>query len=97
MIARYALADRLFIAAPAGMILPRELPVGWGLLECPAECLRDEIDEGARFDAPPILSVRCDCAEHRPKEQHRQRLLRNIAVAASMALIESERVSAATA
>jgi hypothetical protein len=33
MIARYHLADRLYLAAPRGMIRPRDLPRGWGLLE----------------------------------------------------------------
>jgi hypothetical protein len=89
MIARYALADRLFIAAPAGMILPRELPVGWGLLECPEARLRGEPGPEDRFDEPPRLSVRTDGAEYRATEPHRLRLLRNIAVAASMALMET--------
>jgi hypothetical protein len=39
LMSRYRLADYLFIMAPAGMIRRRELPVGWGLLECPPRWL----------------------------------------------------------
>ena len=87
MIARYQLADRLFIAAPKGMIRPAELPVGWGLLECPRECLESGFDNNL-FDEPPRLEVKFDSAELTAQEKHRSRLLRNIAVAASFATEE---------
>ena len=34
-IARYRLADRLYVMAPRGMIRPHEVPRGWGLVESP--------------------------------------------------------------
>jgi hypothetical protein len=68
-IARYALADRLYLAAPAGLIEPRELPEHWGLLTL----ARSELQ--VSIEAPPR-----PC-----KPRHRARLLRDIAVAASRA------------
>lgn len=87
MIARYQLADRLYIAAPRGMIHFAELPVGWGLLECPRECLESGSDNNL-FDEPPRLEVKFDAAELTAQEKYRSRLLRNIAVAASFAAEE---------
>lgn len=78
MIARYHLADRLYLAAPYGMVQPRELPGGWGLLECAPRTLRG--GGGAlrvTVEAPPRAS----------RPQHRVRLLRNIAVAASRTVL----------
>ncbi|MCZ6836152.1 MAG: hypothetical protein O7G85_10295 [Planctomycetota bacterium] len=83
MIARYRLADRLFIAAPKGMLRPGELPLGWGLLECPPQCLQQENEEDSLFDEPPRLSIRHDAVEFTAPEPLRLRLLRNIAAAAS--------------
>jgi hypothetical protein len=76
VIARYRLADRLYVAAPQGMIRPRDLPRGWGLLECsprrPESGLRVAIEAPAQSASP----------------RHRVRLLRNIAVAASHRALE---------
>lgn len=69
MIARYRLADRLYLAAPQGLIGRGELPAGWGLLE-----LR-------RGREPLHVAVEAPSMSTRPV--HRMRLLRNIAVAAS--------------
>jgi hypothetical protein len=69
MMAHYRLADWLYLAAPRGVIRPREVPPGWGLLE-----LHEESGE-------PLLRVRVAAPELRGKPEHRQRLLRNIAVA----------------
>jgi hypothetical protein len=79
MIARYRLADRLYLAAPAGMIRRHELPAGWGLLECAAEDLEEPVAEGAPElrERVPAPWLSCD-------DRYRQRLLRNIAVAASI-------------
>jgi hypothetical protein len=76
VIARYRLADRLYLAAPRGMIRPRELPRGWGLLECSSR----RPDSGLRVavEAPPQST----------QPRHRVRLLRNIAVAASRVVME---------
>jgi hypothetical protein len=88
---RYRLGDHLAVLCPRGLIRPRELPEGWGLLECDRRTLRALRDPAAaiasdtaapeatplrrRIDPPPL-----DCPEPR-----RLRMLRNIAVAASRA------------
>lgn len=91
LLARYRLADRCYIAAPAGLIRPRELPSGWGLLECRRSLLRrgaarvDELEDlpvNETVPAPALLSP-----EHR-----RLRLLRNMAVAATRVTLASLRV-----
>lgn len=82
--ARYALADRLYIAAPRGLIQRRELPPGWGLLECPQSALRAD-DPNADLFGQSLLEVTAQAPLHTPREEHRQRLLRNIAVSASWA------------
>lgn len=75
-IARYALADELFLAAPTGMIRRHEVPPGWGLLECEPAALR-------QTDDPEVaLSVAIQPAFRPSRETHRIRLLRNIAAAA---------------
>jgi hypothetical protein len=78
LMARYRLADRLYIAAPRGMIRRSELPPGWGLLECPPGRVR-----GRRSSEAPMLSISVAPPEHVPKPAYRARMLRNIAVAAS--------------
>ncbi len=75
-IARYRLADELYLAAPRGMIKRRELPRGWGLLECPRRRL-------GRAGPGVVLSASVDAPPQRSRADFRLRLLRNIAVAAS--------------
>ncbi len=84
--ARYRLADRLVLFAPAGLIRPRELPEGWGLVECHRRPLRRErasmalgVDPLADLPLregvmPPSLSA---------DPRRRERLFRSIAIAAS--------------
>lgn len=65
-LSHYRLADWLYVAATPGVLNRREVPPGWGLVE---------IDEqGARI----VVAA----PEQVGKQEHRQRLLRNIAVAA---------------
>jgi len=71
LLSRYRLADRLYIAAPRGLISPDELPPSWGLLEA------DTAEPGAS------LSIRQMADELGASDIRRQRLLRNIAAAAS--------------
>lgn len=79
--ARYALADRLYIAAPRGLIRRRDVPQGWGLLECPPAAL--EADETrADLFGDSILSISVKAPARHARMRHRHRLLRNIAVAA---------------
>ncbi|MBL8990473.1 MAG: hypothetical protein JNJ48_02705 [Phycisphaerae bacterium] len=68
MMARYRLAGRLYLLAPAGLLSESEIPTGWGLLERPGDG-----PVTVRREAPPL--------DVRPERV--QRLLRNIAVAAS--------------
>jgi hypothetical protein len=84
LLARYRLADRMYVAAPRGIIQPRELPAGWGLLECPRRLL--EKPPGL-FDmvGEPALEVTVKSPDHECRPRHRLRLLRNIAVAATRA------------
>ena len=84
LIARYALADRLYLAAPRGMIRGRELPPGWGLLECSAKALASDDPNGDLFGRS-VLEVAVKAPALTPREDFRQRMLRNIAVAASAA------------
>lgn len=68
MMARYRLANRLYVLAPAGLLSESEIPTGWGLLE--------RAGQGpvlVRREAPPL--------DVRPERV--LRLLRNIAVAAT--------------
>jgi hypothetical protein len=76
MVARYRLADRLYLAAPRGMIRQRDLPHSWGLLEC------------ARRQPATGLHVAVEAPPQPTRSRHRVRLLRNIAVAASRAALE---------
>jgi hypothetical protein len=82
MLRRYRLADRLFIAAPKGMVRRHELPRGWGLLSCPPSWL-DERSHLDRLDEPPQLDVTVDAEALECKDDLRHRLLRNIAVKAA--------------
>lgn len=82
MIARYNLADRLYILAPAGMIKPRELPAGWGLLECPLALVQCADRHAGRPD-PSRVRVRVPSRNALAPERFRHRLLRNIAAAAT--------------
>ncbi len=87
LIAQYRLADEMYIAAPRGMVKPRELPIGWGLLEVSADWL--EAVDGAQLPPQverPMLTITVPSPpQHSAAEKHRMRLLRNIAVAASFA------------
>ncbi len=80
-VARYRLADRLYLAAPRGMIRQRELPPGWGLLEL----------RGALAGRPRSLHVAVEAPQHASRPDHRIRLLRNIAVAACRAAERGKR------
>jgi len=73
MIARYRLADRLYLAAPRGLIGRGELPAGWGLLE------------QRRAGEPLRVAVEAPSMSTHPA--HRLRMLRNIAVAASRTVL----------
>lgn len=83
MISRYRLADRCYLLAPHGMIRPREVPEGWGLLECPRHAARRSCRSGFTSGVP-IREIR-SALPLRARADRRERLLRNIATAASRA------------
>lgn len=88
MAARYRLADRLYVVSPAGLLRRRDLPMGWGLLEAPRRALADDDPNGDLF-GESRLRMRVRSASHPSQEKFRQRLLRNIAIAASNATARS--------
>ena len=85
VVARYRLADRMFILAPRGLVQRRELPWGWGLLVCRASVLDREIPPPEDLDANAI-EIAIDAPEHAVAAARNHRLLRNIAVAATRTL-----------
>jgi len=76
--ARYRLADQLFLAAPRGLIRPREVPRGWGLLEASREAIRSVSPDGCA-----AFTIVVEAPRERSKPEFRSRLLRNIAIAAT--------------
>lgn len=78
---RYRLADRLYVLAPAGMIAPRELSAGWGLLEAPEGLINRRSFDAAEIAA--AVTIARTAPELGSRDQLRARLLRNIAVAAT--------------
>lgn len=85
LMARYAVADVLLIAAPRGLLRPGELPSGWGLLEIPASWLRPPADDGT-YAEPLRAHLRPGRGTADSTDRHRMRLLRNIAVAGCQTL-----------
>lgn len=82
-VARYALADIMLIAAPAGLVRVRELPPGWGLFEFPETWLEKPEDDGSTAEPMTVRLHATDLALVAARDVHRIRLLRNIAVAAT--------------
>lgn len=83
IMARYRLADWLYLLAPRGVIRAREVPPGWGLME---------VDGDLDADETPIAgnaSIRVSVAapERAGRIEHRSRLLRNIAVASTRQML----------
>jgi len=90
LMARYRVADYLFLIAPAGMLRRRELPVGWGLLECPRAWLaKAERSPAAAWQEPVTIHVACPGVERQSKPEFQARLLGNIAAAATRAWLSA--------
>jgi len=90
--ARYRLADRLVLFTPAGLVRPRELPAGWGLVECDRAPLRRHGERLAGGVAPGErlpLRLRVPPVELAAHPLRRERLFRSIAIAATRAAIDS--------
>lgn len=98
LLRRYRLADHCFVLCPRGLLQPREVPEGWGLLEWSrprtsrpqasradaAETDRATTTTAARADLAPIRR-RLDAPRLETADTRRARLLRNVAVAATRA------------
>lgn len=80
-LARWRTADHLVVMAPAGLLRPREVPSGWGLVEVDTRALRKGWEPIAGAPLPCVTRV---APSHLGTPDARQlRLLRNLAVAAS--------------
>ncbi len=78
---RWRAADHLLVMAPHGLLRPRETPASWGLLEVDPRALTRGWEPTIDALLPCALRVR-PAALATPM-QRRQRLLRNLAVAAA--------------
>ena len=83
---RYRLADHFYLFTPTGLLKPRELPDGWGLVECGRRELRDGAGVLGELDALP-LRERVACPSIDSPMERRHRMLRNIAAAAGRSVI----------
>lgn len=81
LMSRYRLADHLYLFTPSGLLKRSELPRGFGLIEASAMRLRHPMPLDA--EAPLPISERIPAPALRSESEHRVRLLRNIAIAAS--------------
>lgn len=80
-LARWRTADHLVVMAPAGLLRPREVPSGWGLVEVDTRALRKGWEPIAGAPLPCVTRV---APSHLgTPDARRLRLLRNLAVAAS--------------
>lgn len=73
LLRQYRLADRLYLAAPRGVLKAEEVPPGWGLLEPVADPV----------PGLPPFRIRVEAPDLNAHDNRRQRLLRNIAAATS--------------
>jgi hypothetical protein len=80
-LARWRTADHLLIMAPAGLLRPREVPSGWGLVEVDSRALKKGWEPVAGDPLP--CTTRVAPSHLGTPEPRRLRLLRNLAVAAS--------------
>ncbi len=81
MLTRWRVADHLVVMAPQGLLRVREVPAGWGLVDVDAAVLKRAWIPTAGAPLPCVLRV-APAALGAPAHR-RQRLLRNLAVAAS--------------
>lgn len=84
LIARWRLADQLWLLAPSGVVRAREVPPGWGLAECSGTVLRRGVNNALALGSLPLRVV-VDAPVHISPEARRARLLRNIAISLTRA------------
>ena len=80
-LARWRTADHLVVMAPGGLLRPREVPAGWGLVEVDSRALRKGWEPVAGDPLP--CTTRVAPSHLGTPANRRLRLLRNLAVAAS--------------
>ncbi|MFM1822513.1 MAG: hypothetical protein RI967_779 [Planctomycetota bacterium] len=83
-LSKWRTADHLVVMTPAGLLRPREVPAGWGLVEVDQKALRKGFDPASDLAEGDPLPCRMRVAPLTlpTPEARRQRLLRNLAVAA---------------
>ena len=81
LLTRWRAADHLLIMAPTGLLRPREVPAGWGLLEADPRALNRSGSATAGAMLP--CSLRVPAVALASPQHRRVRLLRNLAVAAA--------------
>jgi hypothetical protein len=82
LLPRYRLADRCVLFCPRGIVRPWEVPTGWGLIECGRRELRAGAARLPR-DVPLPLRAARGAPHLGASAAHRDRWLRNIAIAAT--------------
>jgi len=88
-IARWALADRLYLCAPSGLIRKREVPPGWGLIECRRSRLRSAAGDPARALTDDLV-LRVEAEKQPCDPDRRVRMLRNIAASATRSWLNAD-------
>lgn len=89
---RYRLADRLYLLAPAGVVGRREVPPGWGLIECPKKW--KSFRKASLVDLSEVeIHIAAEAPRHASPARRKERLLRNIAVALTRATVRDTPVS----
>ena len=88
-IARWALADRLYLCAPSGLIRKSEVPPGWGLIECRRSRLNSAAADPAQRLAEDLV-VRVEAEKQPCDPDRRVRLLRNIATSTTRAWLRTD-------
>ena len=84
LIARWRLADELWVLAAAGVVRAREVPAGWGLAECSPAVLRRGVRHALALGTLPVRVV-VPAPRHASPDARRARILRNIAVSLTKA------------
>jgi hypothetical protein len=84
LIARWRLADELWVLAAAGVVRAREVPAGWGLAECSPAVLRRGVRHALALGTLPVRVV-VPAPRHASPDARRTRILRNIAVSLTKA------------
>lgn len=87
-LARYHAADRLYVLTFRDLARPRELPTGWGLLEC--DCRASDLRKKSLAELSEVrIRERAPAPDHATKSAWKHRWLRAIAMAQTRAWTKS--------